>query len=122
MRFVTMLKFVLPVLMLALHSLREAGASTLITDGPWILNSTNNERVHLKCANWYGAHQELWVVGGLEVRSVSNLTDLFKSSGANCVRLPYSVELVKYNPFVRRSGWLGSCRPITAIPPRERWM
>lgn len=73
--------------------------STLITDGQFILNSTN-QRIRLRCANWYGAHQELHVVGGLELRSVSWLADLFQASGANCVRLPYSVEMVKYNPLV----------------------
>ena len=81
-------------------SLATAHSSPLTTDGPWILNSTDHQRVRLRCANWYGAHQELHVVGGLELRSVSHLADLFQASGANCVRLPYSVEMVKYNPLV----------------------
>ena len=81
--------------------------ATLITEGHWILNSTNRQRVHLKCANWYGGHQELFVVGGLELRSVANLTDLFKSSGANCVRLTYSIEMVKYNPVVKPESIAG---------------
>jgi hypothetical protein len=81
--------------------------ATLVTKGPWIFNSTNNQRVHLKCANWYGAHQELFVVAGLELQSVSNLTNLFKSSGANCVRLTYSIELIKYNPIVKPASVAG---------------
>jgi hypothetical protein len=72
----------------------------LITDGRWILNGTDGRRVRLRCANWYGAHQELHVVGGLELRSVSRLADLFQATGANCVRLPFSVEMVKHNPPV----------------------
>lgn len=100
---------------LVLLTLREITAqnftqyptTALITDGKWILNSTDRQRVRLKCANWYGAHQELHVVGGLELRSVSNLTDLFQASGANCVRLPFSVEMVKYNPKVKREAVAG---------------
>lgn len=72
----------------------------LVTNGRWIVNSTDGRRVRLRCANWYGAHQELHVVGGLELRSVAELTSLFRASGANCVRLPFSVELAKYNPLV----------------------
>lgn len=80
---------------------------TLVTEGPWIVNSTDRSRIHLRCANWYGAHQELYVVAGLELRSVSDLTDLFHASGANCVRLPYSIEMVKYNPVVRPESVAG---------------
>ena len=86
--------------LLALQSHQTISASPLVTDGQWILNGTDRQRVRLKCANWYGAHQELHVVGGLELRSVSQLADLFQESGANCVRHPYSVEMVKYNPQV----------------------
>jgi len=81
--------------------------SEIITQGPWIINSTNRQRIHLKCANWYGAHQELYVVGGLEIRSIAHLADSLKASGANCVRLPYSIEMVKYNPVVRRDAVAG---------------
>jgi hypothetical protein len=89
----------------------------LITQGPWIINSTTNRRVHFKCANWYGAHQELFVPGGLERRSVAQLADFFKESGANCVRIPYSVEMAKYNPPVLASSVAGivpsdGCRSV----------
>jgi len=93
--------------------------ASLVTDGPWIVNSTSNRRVHLKCANWYGAHQEPGVVGGLELRSVSDLADLFKSSGANCVRLPYSVDLVKYNPVVKQE-WVAGVLPSDNCNSTER--
>lgn len=81
--------------------------SALLTQGPWIVNSTTNNRVHLKCANWYGAHQELFVPGGLERRSVAHLADHFKNAGINCARIPYSVEMAKYNPQVTREAVAG---------------
>ncbi len=81
--------------------------TALVTEGQWILNKTSGKRLRLKCVNWYGAHQELHVVGGLELRSVVWLTNLLKASGANCVRLPYSVEMVKYNPIVDRNAVAG---------------
>ena len=84
---------------LAIISAQSCLAS-LVTQGPWIVNSTTGVRVRLRCVNWYGAHQELFVVGGLELRSVSELTNSIKSTGANCVRIPYSIEMVKYNPVV----------------------
>ena len=37
------------------------------TSGRWIVDSAGN-RVRLACVNWYGAHMELYVVGGLQVR------------------------------------------------------
>jgi len=85
----------------------EWASGSLITQGSWIINSTTNRRVHLKCANWYGAHQELFVPGGLERRSVGQLADFFKASGANCVRIPFSVEMAKYNPRVAPSSVAG---------------
>ena len=84
-----------------------AGAGSLVTQGPCLVNSTDSRRIHLKCANWYGAHQELFVVGGLECRSVSYLADKFKKTGANCARVQYSVEMAKYNPPVLPSSVAG---------------
>ena len=102
-----------PVYLFLFTLIVNATLGALVTQGPWIINSTSSERVHLKCANWYGAHQELFVVGGLELQSVSNLTDLFKSSGANCVRITYSIEVVKYNPIVKPES-------IAGILPSDR--
>ena len=93
--------------LLALQQHQITSASPLVTKDQWILNSTDHQRISLKCANWYGAHQELHVVGGLELRSVSQLAALFQASGANCVRLPYSVEMVKYNPRVNPAAIAG---------------
>lgn len=87
--------------------LKASNAHSLVTQGPWILNSTNRQRIHLKCANWYGAHQELYVVGGLELLSVSRLVKFFQESGSNCARIPYSIEMVKNNPTVNQSAVAG---------------
>lgn len=81
--------------------------AALETQGPWIVNSTNGRRVQLRCVNWYGAHQELYVVGGLEVRGVGELVDTIVGIGANCVRIPFSVELTKHNPVVTPSSVQG---------------
>ena len=83
------------LILLSLHL-----AQALVTQGPWIVNSTTNQRVYLKCANWYGAHTELFVVGGLMNKSVASLADSFKNTGANCARIPYSVEMALLNPVV----------------------
>ncbi len=96
-----------PVYLFLFTLIFNATLAALVTKGPWIINGTNCERVHLKCANWYGAHQELFVVGGLELQTVSTLTDLFKSSGANCVRITYSIEVIKYNPIVKPESIAG---------------
>ena len=58
-------------------------------------------RVRLKCLNWYGAHQETLVSGGLEERDVPDLVQSFKSTDANCARLTYSIHMVVYNPIVK---------------------
>lgn len=94
-------------LLAALFFLAHACAASLVTQGPWIVDSATGVRVRLRCANWYGAHQELFVVGGLELRSVSDLAQSLKDTGANCVRIPYSIELAKYNPTVAPASVAG---------------
>ncbi len=107
MRIQLMSTFNTSSMLILFNLLLLSKASTIIVEGPWILNSTSRQRIHLKCVNWYGAHQELYVVGGLELRSVSNLTNSLQASGANCVRLPYSIEMVKYNPVVKPDSVAG---------------
>ena len=69
----------------------------LYTDAGNLVNASGG-RVNLKCVNWYGAHQELFVVGGLEKRSAASIVQEIKSIGANCVRLPFSIDLWRINP------------------------
>ena len=73
----------------------------LLTDGPLLIDAATNERVRLRCVNWYGAHQEPRVPGGLETTSSDAIADLIVSQiGANCVRLPLSDKTVLRNPRV----------------------
>lgn len=71
----------------------------LHTSGKHIVVSATGERVKLKCVNWYGAHQELFVVGGLERTSVSKIVKHIVSIRSNCVRLPFSIDLWRLNPI-----------------------
>jgi len=72
----------------------------LSTNGVHIVNGTTGERVRLKCVNWYGAHQEPLVPGGLEVTSADNIADLIVLSGANCVRLALCDEGILNDPMI----------------------
>jgi endoglucanase len=85
---------------------------SLITEGNVIVNSDSGQRVHLKCVNWYGAHQELFSVGGLERQSIANISNQIVRMGANCVRLPFSIEMVRDNPLVHHEN-------IVAVQPSE---
>ena len=79
----------------------SASCTPLLTDGPRLIDAVTNERVRLRCVNWYGAHQEPMVPGGLEVTSTDAIADLIVSRvGANCVRLPLSDKTVLRNPIV----------------------
>ena len=72
----------------------------LLTDGKHLLNATTGKRVRLRCVNWYGAHQEPLVPGGLEVTSIDTIVNLIIKVGANCVRIPLSDMTVLKNPIV----------------------
>jgi hypothetical protein len=69
----------------------------LYTSGPKLV-SESGKHVPLKCVNWYGAHQELFVVGGIEQRRPSAIVNEIVSMGSNCVRLVFSIDLWKKNP------------------------
>jgi endoglucanase len=54
--------------------------------------------VRLRCINWYAAHMETFVTGGLDTRSCGAIADRIVAIGANCVRIPLSVQLVLHDP------------------------
>lgn len=54
--------------------------------------------IKLRCVNWYGAHKELFVSGGLEQHSCGFIAERIKEIGANCVRITLSVQMVRDNP------------------------
>jgi hypothetical protein len=90
----------------ALVSITVVGAVDLEARGGFVINTTTKARFHMKCVNWYGAHSNLYVVHGLESRSLSHIVSKLKESGANCVRLPVSDDMVLLNPVVSRASVL----------------
>jgi len=75
--------------------------------------------VRLRCINWYGAHMESFVAGGLDKRSCGAIAESIKEIGANCVRIPLSVELVLEDPLPNASAIAGidgsECNVSTAL-------
>lgn len=78
--------------------------SELITQSGFVINKESGVRVHLKCVNWYGAHSNLFVVHGLETRSLKHLVNKLVESRANCVRIPVSNDLSNLNPSISRDA------------------
>lgn len=70
----------------------EAKDLPLRTLGTWLVDN-HDHRVRLRCVNWYGAHLETLVVGGLDKQPLAKLAFTIRALGFNCVRLPYSLEL-----------------------------
>ncbi|PHH75262.1 hypothetical protein CDD80_2508 [Ophiocordyceps camponoti-rufipedis] len=71
----------------------------LKTRGRAIVDQTGR-RFKLSSVNWYGASDELFVVGGLEVQHRDVIAQTILRLGFNSVRLPYSDELVMKNPVI----------------------
>ena len=71
----------------------------LTTNGPHIVDNTQRP-IRLSCVNWYGAEEKDYVVGGLHKQSISYISQLIKAYGFNCVRLPFSLEMVLNNPSI----------------------
>lgn len=57
-------------------------------------------RFKLSSINWYGASDELFVPGGLDVQHRDVICQTIKKLGFNSVRLPYADELVYKNPKI----------------------
>ena len=77
----------------------ELFAPPLHTRGRYIVDATDT-RFKLAAVNWYGASDELFVPGGLDVRPRAAIARLIRRLGFNTVRLPYSDELVLKNPLI----------------------
>jgi aryl-phospho-beta-D-glucosidase BglC (GH1 family) len=60
----------------------------------------SGKRFKLASVNWYGASDEHFVPGGLDVRHRSEIAKTIRRMGFNSVRLPYSDELVLANPLI----------------------
>ena len=91
----------------------------LYSAGGEIRSATTYLPVRLRCINWYGAHMESFVAVGLDKRSCGAMADSIVSIGANCVRIPLSVELVIQNPTPNASAIAGidrsQCNVSTAL-------
>lgn len=57
-------------------------------------------RFKLLSVNWYGASDELFVPGGLDIRHRDEIAATIREMGFNSVRLPYADELVTANPTI----------------------
>mmetsp|Transcript_11050 Transcript_11050/g.24331 ORF Transcript_11050/g.24331 Transcript_11050/m.24331 type:complete len:714 (-) Transcript_11050:145-2286(-) len=71
----------------------------LATSGRYIVDRLGG-RVKWACVNWHGAHQQSYVMGGLNKQPLKRLAERIASLGFNCVRLTYSTEAVVKNPIV----------------------
>ncbi|KAL0474457.1 glycoside hydrolase superfamily [Neurospora intermedia] len=60
----------------------------------------NGKRFKLSSVNWYGASDELFIPGGLDVQHRDVIASTIRSLGFNSVRMPYSDEMVISNPEV----------------------
>ena len=74
----------------------------LHTSGRNIVDA-KNVRFKLASVNWYGASDELFVAGGLDVQHRSSIAALIRRLGFNSVRFPYSDELIVSNPLIPAS-------------------
>jgi aryl-phospho-beta-D-glucosidase BglC (GH1 family) len=57
-------------------------------------------RFKLSSVNWYGASDELFVPGGLDIQHRNVIAQTIKKLGFNSVRLPYADEIVYNNPKI----------------------
>ncbi|KAG8421201.1 hypothetical protein J3458_003098 [Metarhizium acridum] len=69
------------------------------TKGRHIVDA-EGRRFKLASINWYGASDELFVPGGLDMQHRKVIAQTIKKLGFNSVRLPYADELVSKNPVI----------------------
>ena len=72
----------------------------LSTSGRHIVDNAMKP-VRLAAVNWYGAHMEEFVVGGLSVKTLQTQVDAIIKAGFNCVRLPYSLDLIFKGIYIK---------------------
>ena len=71
----------------------------LHTSGRHILDASGR-RFKLASLNYYGANDQLFLPGGLNLRHRSAIASLTRSLGFNSVRIPYSDQMVRENPMI----------------------
>ncbi|KAJ9451450.1 Endoglucanase [Diplonema papillatum] len=58
----------------------------------------NDNVVKPACVNWYGAEELDYIVGGLQWNTIDNIVAFMAEWNFNCVRIPFSLEVVDRNP------------------------
>lgn len=88
-----MAKALIPIIIAVLASVSDAKLANfpLKTSGSRIVDTLGNT-VRLACTNWYGGHMERYVVNGLDLVNIDELSQMIADQGFNCVRLPFSLE------------------------------
>lgn len=71
----------------------------LQTKGRYIIDRAN-VRFKLATVNWYGASDEQFIPGGLDVQHRQDIANTIRRMGFNSVRLPYADETVRKNPLI----------------------
>jgi len=74
-------------------------ALPLRTQGRDIVDG-HGRRFKLSSVNWYGASDELFIPGGLDVQHRTVIAATILALGFNSVRLPYADEMVMTNPHI----------------------
>ena len=62
------------------------------------IHDSSGARVKLASVNWYGASDEHFIPGGLDVQHRQDIATTIRRLGFNSVRLPYADEMVRKNP------------------------
>jgi endoglucanase len=71
----------------------------LRTRGRYVVD-VDGKRFKLASVNWYGASDELFIPGGLDIQHCSSIAETIQRMGFNSVRLPYADEMVQSNPLI----------------------
>jgi endoglucanase len=85
----------------------ETPSVPLYTHGTKIRDQ-NEQDVSLSCANWYGSQLDTYVPEGLDQAPLDFISKVIGTLGFNCVRLPFSLELIFENPRVQEEDILAN--------------
>lgn len=69
------------------------------TDGNRIVDD-QGQPVRIAAVNWFGMENQFYVPAGLDTQPLSEIIGRVKALGFNCIRLPFSNQLVEVNPVV----------------------
>src|SRR5437667_878009 len=95
---IIVLAVIVGILISLLPNLLPQQNTTPIGQGYWHTNGSQlmdeqNRPVRIAGVNWFGFETSHYVVGGLNIRSYTNMLDQIKSLKYNTIRLPYSNQL-----------------------------